>query len=208
MKYLLLLKKLLKDSLEKIQLSHRCKIDINTSFAFFALFFLAFLFPLVSLYFFFQNVQKFSLLDKKISYFEKIAKDLKKKEEGSSSYKNLEEIFQQAAIKELPTSLANSEELQLMDVFKNRQEELKLKSPIFIKSEKETSFGLKEARYDLASPLEVSSYKLIKLLQEVEGNLPKILGDQFFLKLNINEKKIADGYTTFSLEASLLKREK
>lgn len=208
MKYLLLLKTCIKKGWKKIfadKLFYKCG---QSPRVYFSLFFLALCPPAFVMMLFFQSAQKYRDVEQKVLMMEKVLKGLNQKELGVAREKRLEEIFQQAASDDSLANLTNSPELASLEIFKQRQEELKLQKPVLTKSEKAASGGLKEVCYGLARPLEVSSRDFIQLLQDIEGNPKNILKDQFFLKLTLYEKEITKGYTTFVLDGSLLKREK
>jgi hypothetical protein len=208
MKYLLLLKTLTKRFFVKFSLATRINSLMQTSSIFFLLFFLALALPVFMMMSFLNQAQKFFSMDKQIGLYEKIVTELKKDNDRLYSAPDFEKIFENVTINDLSHSLEHLAGCGVIDVIKTRRKELIPEAPFFITSEQKSPTGAKQIVYSLARPVEVSAEGFMQLLQDVEKDAKKASGDQFFLKINLEEKKIVDGYTTLSLQGSILKREK
>jgi hypothetical protein len=205
MKYLFLLKNRVYHLYTKIFKRFRLREHLNSVSFFLGLLVFSGLVALLKLFDVVHKHHMLSAAQKKYSHFELLCKTLQQSQKSAAELMNLESIVEKSTIKDLPAKLIDAKDLACMDILKNRQEELQLPGPLLCKTEKASSPFFKQVQYDFIRPLEMTSYNLLNMIHSIETS---DRGDQFFLKLHIQEKEIVKGYTTCVCEGSILKREK
>lgn len=103
-------------------------------------------------------------------------------------------------------TLLNVVDLSRLEVLKKREQDVLMKKPELIMNPKVTALGQSLTISSLKEPIEISAHKVTQLLQDIEGFSYGSRSDLFFVKLSLQKKDLAEGYTTFICDCSLVKR--